>query len=462
MSSLSGLEALQCDFSIPNDGTPALSRWSDTQIGNPALIITPNTDSDIQTAIKIANNNGLTILAAGGGHGTFVTVDESTLYLDMKNFKTIGLNKDNETVRIGGGVTTGEVIKALAEEGYYTPVPNSDAVGFVGCILGGGNGVLSGLHGWMVDNVVSFRIITADGTIVNASSESQGEELELFNTLRGAGHGLGIITEVTVSIFPIASLDMENNKIWTRTLIFPAAEIDIAIKTFIDLQHPSPEGFATMVFARNAHGAPIIVLGYTFFGPADKAEKDAAALFQKAIASKIIMGATEYLPFISLNAKNEVYNSHGGHKAIASCRLTKTTPPALRTSFDLWCTATQNNPDASQTPLIISAFNTSESETFTNSSVEARDRSLNAFAPVLAKTEEGNRAFMKALDEIIAGLRKADEGVEARSFANNWRFETDIGEMFSDKMFERVKKVKQVWDERGVFWSPYFKNKTSK
>lgn len=461
MSSLSGLDALECEFSIPNDDTLSLSRWSDTQISHPALIITPNTDSDIQASIQIAKENDLIILAAGGGHGTFVTVDASTLYLDMKNFKTMDLNKDSETVRVGGGVVIGEVVKALAEEGYYTPVPNSDAVGFVGCVLGGGNGVLSGLHGWMVDNVVSFRIITANGTTINVSSNSQGEELDLFNALRGAGHGLGVITEVTVSIFPIAKLNMENNKIWTRTFIFPALEIDIAIKTFLDLQHPSPEGFATMVFARNAHGGPIIVLGYTFFGPADKAEKDAAALFQKSIASKAIVGATEYLPFVSLNAKNEVYNSHGGHKAIASCRLTKTTSSALRTSFDLWCTATQDNPDASQTPLIISACNTSKSETFTDSSVEARDRPLNAFAPVLAKTEEGSKALMKDLDKIIGGLREADKGAEARSFANNWRFETDVKEIFSEKVFERVRRVKDVWDERGVFWSPYFKNKSS-
>ncbi|CAG7555902.1 unnamed protein product [Fusarium equiseti] len=447
-------------WTLSKDTYPAYCEDCVVQIDVPT-VVGDDKDSDIQAAIKTAKENDLTILAAGGTHGTFVTVDASTLYLDMTNFKTIELNKDNETVRVGGGVITGEVVKALAEEGYYTPVPNSDAVGFVGCILGGGNGVLSGLHGWMVDNVVSFRIITVDGTIVNVSSESQGEELELFNTLCGAGHGLGVITEVTVSIFPIAKLNMENDKIWTRTFIFPAAEIDIAIKTFLDLQHPSPEGFATMVFARNAHGAPIIVLGYTFFGPADKAEKDAAVLFQKAIASKVIVGATEYLPFVSLNAKNEVYNSHGGHKAIASCRLTKTTASALRTSFDLWCAATQDHPDASQTPLIISACNTSKSETFSNSSVEARDRPLNAFAPVLAKTEEGSKALTEDLDKIIGGLREADEGAEPRSFANNWRFETDIGEMFSEKVFERVRKVKGVWDERGLFWSPYFKNKSS-
>ncbi|KAL4723601.1 hypothetical protein ACLX1H_009239 [Fusarium chlamydosporum] len=463
-SSISGLEALECEFSIPDDSTPKLSRWSDTQIGRPALIVTPKTEKDIQQAIRIAKDNKLTVLAAGGGHGTFVTVDSSTLYLDMKHFKTLDLNKDTETVRVGGGVVTGEVVKALAEKGYYTPVPNSDAVGFVGCVLGGGNSLLSGLHGWMVDNVVSFRVVTANGDIVAVSSQSKDEEFALFNALCGAGHGLGVVTEVTVSVFPIAKLNMDDSMIWTRTLIFPAPAIDVAVGTFLDLRNPKPEGFVTLVFARSppgtpAAGAPIIVLGYTFLGPAEKAEKEAALLSQDDIVSKAFMNTTDFVPFTNINAKNEVYNSHGGHKTIASCRLYKTDVEAIKKTFEQWQSVTQEYPDAQQTPFIMSAFNTDKSVFLSGDNfIESRDRPLNAFAPVLAKNEETNKAFMRALDGIIAGLRKSDEGAGPRSFANNWRFETDVNEMFSEEMFEKLKEVKKSWDGDGVFWSPYFKS----
>ncbi|RGP79306.1 6-hydroxy-d-nicotine oxidase [Fusarium longipes] len=451
-SSISGLEALECEFSVPNDSTPKLSRWSDTQIGRPALIGTPKKEGDIQAAIRVGKDNKLTVLVAGGGHGTFVSVDSSTLYLDLKHFKTFDLNKEKRIVRVGGGVTTGEVVKALAAEGYYTPVPNSDAVGFVGCVLGGGNGVLGGLHGWMVDNVVSFRVITAEGGIVEVSADSKGKELALFDALRGAGHGLGVVTEVTVSAFPIADLNMDDNKIWTRTLIFPAPAVDLAVKTFLDLRKPLPEGFVTMVFARSppgtpAAGSPIIILGYTFFGPAEKAEKQAALLFQDDVVARAVMAMTDFVPFASINAKNEVYNSHGGHKAIASCRLYKTDSDVIKSSFERWKSATQEYPDAQQTPLIISAFNTDKSVTLNgNNFIESRDRPLNAFVPVIAKEEETNKAFMVVLDSIIAGLRKSDVGAGPRSFANNWRFETDVNEMFSEEMFERLRGIKKSWD----------------
>ncbi|CEF75843.1 hypothetical protein FGSG_13755 [Fusarium graminearum PH-1] len=462
-SSISGLEALKCEFFVPNDDTPELSRWSDTQIGRPSLVVTPKTESDIQGAVRIAKDNNLTVLAAGGGHGTFVSVDSSMLYLDLKNFKTIDLNKDEGRVRVGGGVVVGEVVKALADAGYYTPVPSSDAVGFVGCVLGGGSGILSGIHGWMIDNAVSFRVITAKGDIVEVSSESEGEELALFNAFCGAGHGLGVVTEVTVSAFPIAKLNMEDEKIWTRTLVFPASAIDVAVETFLDLRQPLPEGYVTMVFTRSppgtpAAGAPIIVLGYNFFGPAGKAEKEAALLFKEEVVGRAVVNRTDLVPFASINAKHEAYNYHGGHKAIASCRLYKTDPEAINSTFEKWMAATQEYPDAQRSPLILSASNTDKSVTAAGDNfIDARDRHLVALAILIAEKEETSRAFVGVLDGIVAGLRKIDEGAGPRSFANNWKFETDVNEMFSEDIFERLRVVKRTWDEESVFWSPYFK-----
>src|SRR6478735_5691015 len=213
---IKGIESLQCEYVVPDNDTPQLPRWSDTHIQRPALIVTPKTEQDVKDAIRVANENKLIIVAAGGGHGTFVSVDPASLYLDMKLFKKIALNKDEGTVKVGGGVIVGEVLKTLADEGYYTPIPNSDAVGFVGSMLGGGNSAQIGLHGWMVDNMVSFQLITASGDIVEVDSSSKDKEQSLFNVLCGAGHGLGVVTELTVSAFPLSSLNMKDNKIWTR------------------------------------------------------------------------------------------------------------------------------------------------------------------------------------------------------------------------------------------------------
>ncbi|KAF4502779.1 6-hydroxy-D-nicotine oxidase [Fusarium agapanthi] len=460
---IKGVESLQCEYVVPDNDTPQLPRWSDTHIQRPALIVTPKTEQDVKDAIRVAKENKLTIVAAGGGHGTFVSVDSASLYLDMKFFKKIELNKDQGRVKVGGGVLAGEVLKNLAEEGYYTPIPNSDAVGFVGSMLGGGNSAQIGRHGWMVDNMVSFRLVTASGDVVEVDSSSKDKEQDLFNVLCGAGHGLGVVTELTVSAFPLSSLDMEDNKIWTRSLIFPVPALDVAIKTFLDLSHPPAEGYMSLAFARSppgapAAGSPIIILGYQYFGPAEQAEKATVLLFHDDIVRKTVVANTELLPFENVNAKMNIYNSHHGHKTIASCRLHKTTAEAVKAGFEKWRIATEDYPDAQQSGLIISAYNIDRTSAIKNEKfVEGRDRNVNAFMVMVAKEDKTREAFGPILDDVVASFRKSDEGMVPRSFPNNLRPGKDLSDMYDTERLEVLRDVKGTWDAEGVFWSPYFK-----
>ncbi|KAM0548200.1 hypothetical protein ACHAPJ_009999 [Fusarium lateritium] len=464
-SSLSGLDSLQCEFVVPDASTlQPISRWSDTQIDRPALIVSPKTEQDIQTAISIAKDNKLTVVVAGGGHGTFVKVGSSTLYLDLKHFQTIDLNKEKGTVRVGGAALCGDVLKRLTAEGYYTPIPNSNAVGFVGCVLGGGNTPLVGLHGWMSDIVLSFRLITSEGNILNIDSSSDGKELDLFNALCGAGQGLGVITEITTSAYPISDLNMEEDKIWTRSLIFPASAIEVAAQTFLDLSGPSPEGSIGMVYMRSPPGTPaagalIIAISYMYFGPAQKAEEEAALLFKDDIVGKAVMAKSELLPFANMNYKSDAHNYHGGHKAICSCRLTKMDVRAMKTGFDKWVVGTEEHPDAQKTILATSAFNTKKSEEVGGSKfVDSRDRSLHVFIAAICDKEDTMTSFRGVMDDTLAEYRKSDEGVVPRSFTNNLSFETDLHEMFDEEKLEEVREVKRIWDAEGVFWSPYSKS----
>lgn len=118
----------------------SISRWSDKGIREqPAVVIVPETEQDILAAIDYARENALQVLLAGGGHGSFVDIGSETLYLDLKRFKQIEVNKATQTAKVGGGVVTGELIKALTDKGFYTTWTNSNGVGVVGSILGGGN-----------------------------------------------------------------------------------------------------------------------------------------------------------------------------------------------------------------------------------------------------------------------------------------------------------------------------------
>ena len=68
----------------------------------------------------------------------------------------------------------------------------------VGTTLGGGVGRYNGLHGLLLDSLLSVRMVTAAGRIVTASKT---EHPDLFWGIRGAGFNYGTILEATYSIY---------------------------------------------------------------------------------------------------------------------------------------------------------------------------------------------------------------------------------------------------------------------
>lgn len=80
----------------------------------------------------------------------------------------------------------------------FTETGNTECVGLVGATIGGGIGTTQGLHGLILDALVSVRVVTASGALVTASAT---ENSDLFWAVRGAGANFGIITQATYNIY---------------------------------------------------------------------------------------------------------------------------------------------------------------------------------------------------------------------------------------------------------------------
>jgi hypothetical protein len=132
----------------------------------------------------------------------------------MRNFNSIDLDETKADVKIGGGCLAGEVLEDLASKGWYTCIPNSNAVGMAGALLGGMNHPLIGMHGYGADAIKSITIIPfsmPDGSECRelaVSATSEGEEKRLYNVLCGAGHGLGIVTNIVLEAWRTADLGL--------------------------------------------------------------------------------------------------------------------------------------------------------------------------------------------------------------------------------------------------------------
>lgn len=66
--------------------------------------------------------------------------------------------------------------------------------------VGGGIGRLNGLDGMVLDSLLSVRIVTANGTLLEASETSNSD---LFWGIRGAGHNFGVIVSATYQLYPL-------------------------------------------------------------------------------------------------------------------------------------------------------------------------------------------------------------------------------------------------------------------
>jgi hypothetical protein len=71
----------------------------------------------------------------------------------------------------------------------------------VGATIGGGVGRYNGLHGMLLDALLSARIFTANGIV----TASETENPDLFWGVRGAGMNYGIILSATYRVYDLTS-----------------------------------------------------------------------------------------------------------------------------------------------------------------------------------------------------------------------------------------------------------------
>lgn len=60
--------------------------------------------------------------------------------------------------------------------------------------------MLQGRHGFAADNLVSARLVLANGSAVTASEE---QNPDLFWAIRGAGHNFGVVTSFELKLYDI-------------------------------------------------------------------------------------------------------------------------------------------------------------------------------------------------------------------------------------------------------------------
>ena len=189
---------------LPTDPSYETARrvfyWNPATERRPQVIVQCASEEDALRAVEFARRHELEVAARAGGHGHLGWGCSDGLIIDLSALKRIAIDPVRRTARAQGGVLSGEVAREAARHGLAPVLGQCPGVGASGLILGGGLGWLSGLHGASCDNLLSARVVAADGGVLTADSERNAD---LFWALRGAGANYGVTTSFECRLHPI-------------------------------------------------------------------------------------------------------------------------------------------------------------------------------------------------------------------------------------------------------------------
>lgn len=310
---------------------------------------------------------------------------------------------------------------------------NSGAVGVVGSFLGGGfNPVVSSIHGLVMDQILSVEGITAAGETVKVGISSTGEDKALFNVLCGAGFGLLVITSVTMRIFKLLLLRLDDgDKFWTRKYTFAGNNI-AQVLDFLQTLLPVQPGFVPTLLCVRAPptapkpGVPMLILNLTYYGPSHEAGAIVNALATLELNSIAMAPETVLAPFTSFFDATKMIDVHGDFKSLHSVRAQSISTGTFLSAFDRWKTLGEQVPDARATALMLSTYNPSAT---------------------MEKGDTGNARPLRT-DNKAKGLPGATQ-------ANNLR-NGDVAMLdlvYTETMLQEIRRVHAKWNPDFVFYN---------
>jgi len=198
----------------------------------PALIARCTSPEDVIAAVNLARDEQLPISVRCTGHNIagFAVCDDGVV-IDLSPMKTISVDPDARTVRVGGGANWGEVNDALQPFDLAATGGFVSITGVSGLTLGGGLGWLVRKHGLALDNLLSAEVVLANGRLVTASAS---ENEDLFWAIRGGGGNFGIVTSFEFRVHPVGA-------VLAGIVLHPADAAAAAIREWRTFEATSPE-----------------------------------------------------------------------------------------------------------------------------------------------------------------------------------------------------------------------------
>lgn len=395
--------------------------------------------------MKWAVRASIPFVIKSGGHSEWSTIDSNGMVIDLSKYTGIEVDSSLQQAKLRGSVLSKELAVTLASAGLFTALGNGNPVGAIPYFLNGGASVVTSRVGYGSDQIIAARMIDAKGEIVEVTEEKQPE---LLWALRGAGQFFGLVTELTIRVYPFSTLGNGKGLVWSGLFVFPlerADEVSVAMDVIANNEAHDTAGLV-MVMAPPPQRQPAIVVAARYTGNVGP-EKAYQALHDLGPLKS--SGAS--IPIQNLSDGREAFNAKGGFKRFETVGLRNFNRAGFIEVVALWKAMVAECTDAITTSFNFQ-WNAQPAPGDTGETCSTLHDVRMWQNNFIWHTDASNRDKVDQFsDRAVAAMRGTDRADDWIDFQNATRTRPIEFRFRNPQKLAKLKKLKAIWDPTGVF-----------